>query len=182
MRTTFEIHLILRHFLPTYSFSFLILHRSLFLQEKTIDRCELHFFPPHNGMSSFPSIPPHVHTVHSVPFYPQLQNTQYCIVPPCSATFWTHPEIIPVGQFFRRWIQSINQSTNPPINQSIDSINQSINQSTNQSIHQSIHPSINPPINPSIDSINGLHLEPEPRMILKKCILLLDTIEKKVVR
>ena len=23
---------------------------------------------------------------------------------------WTHPEIIPVGQFFRRWIKSINQS------------------------------------------------------------------------
>ena len=27
-----------------------------------------------------------------------------------SVTFWTHPEIIPVGQFFRRWIRSINQS------------------------------------------------------------------------
>ena len=32
----------------------------------------------------------------------------YCFVPRCPATFWTHPEIIPVGQFFRRWIQSIN--------------------------------------------------------------------------
>ena len=28
----------------------------------------------------------------------------YCMVPRCSVTFWTHPEIIPVGQFFRRWI------------------------------------------------------------------------------
>ena len=35
----------------------------------------------------------------------------YCIVPRCSVTFWTHPEIIPVGQFFRRWIKSINQSS-----------------------------------------------------------------------
>ena len=33
------------------------------------------------------------------------------IVPRCSVTFWTHPEIIPVGQFFRRWIKSINQSS-----------------------------------------------------------------------
>ena len=28
----------------------------------------------------------------------------YCIVLPYSVTFWTHSEIIPVGQFFRRWI------------------------------------------------------------------------------
>ena len=34
----------------------------------------------------------------------------YCIVPRCSVTFWTRPEIIPVGQFFRRWIKSINQA------------------------------------------------------------------------
>ena len=34
----------------------------------------------------------------------------YCIVPRCSVTFWTHPKIIPVGQFFRRWIKSINQA------------------------------------------------------------------------
>ena len=27
-------------------------------------------------------------------------------------SFWTHLEIIPVGQFFRRWIKSINQSIN----------------------------------------------------------------------
>ena len=27
----------------------------------------------------------------------------YCIVPRCSATFSTHAEIIPVGQFFRQW-------------------------------------------------------------------------------
>ena len=35
----------------------------------------------------------------------------YCIVPRCSGTVWTHPEIIPVGHFFRRWIKSINQSS-----------------------------------------------------------------------
>ena len=34
----------------------------------------------------------------------------YCIVPRCSVTFWTHPETIPVGQFFRWWIKSINQA------------------------------------------------------------------------
>ena len=34
----------------------------------------------------------------------------YCNVPRCSVTFWTHPEIIPVGQFFRQWIKSINQA------------------------------------------------------------------------
>ena len=28
----------------------------------------------------------------------------HCIVPRCSVTFWTHPKILPVGQFFRRWI------------------------------------------------------------------------------
>ena len=33
------------------------------------------------------------------------------IVPRCLVTFWTHPEIIPVAQFFRRWIKSINQSS-----------------------------------------------------------------------
>ena len=33
----------------------------------------------------------------------------YCVIPQCSVTLWTHPEIIPLGQFFRRWIQSINQ-------------------------------------------------------------------------
>ena len=38
------------------------------------------------------------------------KNEHYCIVPQCSVTFWTHPEIIPVGQFFRRWNKSINQS------------------------------------------------------------------------
>ena len=32
------------------------------------------------------------------------------IIPLCPVTFWTHPEIIPVGQFFRRWIKSINQA------------------------------------------------------------------------
>ena len=32
--------------------------------------------------------------------------------PRCSVTFWTHPEIIPVGQFFRRRIKSNNQSIN----------------------------------------------------------------------
>ena len=39
-------------------------------------------------------------------------HTKHCIVgvPRCSVTFWTHPEIIPVGQFFRRWIKSINQA------------------------------------------------------------------------
>ena len=36
----------------------------------------------------------------------------YCVVPRCSVTFWTHRESIPVGQFFRRWIRSINQSIN----------------------------------------------------------------------
>ena len=39
----------------------------------------------------------------------------YCIVPRCSVTFWTHPEIISMGQFFRRWIKSINQSINQSI-------------------------------------------------------------------
>ena len=46
----------------------------------------------------------------------------YCFVPRCLVTFWTHPEIIPVGQFLRRWIQSINQS----INQSIKNDNKSV--------------------------------------------------------
>ena len=32
--------------------------------------------------------------------------------PAVSGHFWTHPEIIPVGQFFRPWIKSINQSIN----------------------------------------------------------------------
>ena len=32
-------------------------------------------------------------------------------MPRCAVTFWTHPEIIPVRQFFRRWIKSINQSS-----------------------------------------------------------------------
>ena len=36
--------------------------------------------------------------------------SNYCIVPRCSVTFWIHPEIIPVGQFFRRWIKWMNQS------------------------------------------------------------------------
>ena len=35
---------------------------------------------------------------------------QYFIVPRCSVTFWTHSEIIPVGQFFRRSIKSVNQA------------------------------------------------------------------------
>ena len=34
----------------------------------------------------------------------------YCIIPLGWVTFCTHPEIIPVGQFFRRWIKSINQA------------------------------------------------------------------------
>ena len=34
----------------------------------------------------------------------------YCFVPRRSVTFWTHPEIIPMGQFFRRWTKSINQA------------------------------------------------------------------------
>ena len=34
----------------------------------------------------------------------------YCIIPLFWVTFWTHPEIIPVGQFFRRWTKSINQA------------------------------------------------------------------------
>ena len=36
--------------------------------------------------------------------------SRYCIVPRWSVTFWPHAEIIPVGQFFRQWIKSINQS------------------------------------------------------------------------
>ena len=32
---------------------------------------------------------------------PKVYYRTYCVVPRCSATFWTHPEIIPVGQFFR---------------------------------------------------------------------------------
>ena len=43
-----------------------------------------------------------------ISFYVFLR--MYCFVPRCSVTFWTHPEIIPVGQFFRRWIKSINQA------------------------------------------------------------------------
>ena len=35
----------------------------------------------------------------------------YCIIPLCWVTFRIHPEIIPVGQFSRRWIKSINQSS-----------------------------------------------------------------------
>ena len=47
-------------------------------------------------------------------FNKHQRETKYwrdCIVPRCSFTFWTHPEIIPVGQFFRRGIKSINQSS-----------------------------------------------------------------------
>ena len=40
-----------------------------------------------------------------------FNKSNCCVVPLCSVTFWTHPEIIPVGQFFRRWIKSINQSS-----------------------------------------------------------------------
>ena len=46
-------------------------------------------------------------------FFNSFQNStliRYCFVPRCSVPFWTHPEIIPVGQFFPRWIQSINQA------------------------------------------------------------------------
>ena len=43
-------------------------------------------------------------------FFPHNPRQQHCIVPWCRVTFSTHPEIIPVGQFFR-WIQSINQSS-----------------------------------------------------------------------
>ena len=39
-----------------------------------------------------------------------FRSRTHRIVPRCSAAFWTHPEIIPVGQFFRQWIKSINQS------------------------------------------------------------------------
>ena len=47
------------------------------------------------------------------PVQPNWPCDYYCyIVPRCLVTFWTHPEIIPLGQFFRRWIQSINQSIN----------------------------------------------------------------------
>ena len=35
--------------------------------------------------------------------YQFVENLQYCFVPRCSVTFWTYPEIIPVGQVFRRW-------------------------------------------------------------------------------
>ena len=34
----------------------------------------------------------------------------YCIIALCRVTFSTHPEIIPLGQFFRRWIKAINQA------------------------------------------------------------------------
>ena len=30
--------------------------------------------------------------------------SKYRVAPRCSVTFWTHPEIMPVGQFFRQWI------------------------------------------------------------------------------
>ena len=39
-----------------------------------------------------------------------VSGISYCIVPRCSVPFWTHLEIIPVAQFFRRWIKSINQA------------------------------------------------------------------------
>ena len=39
------------------------------------------------------------------------KNGNYCIVPRCSVTFWTHPEIIPVGNFSDNGSnQSINQA------------------------------------------------------------------------
>ena len=47
------------------------------------------------------------------PFLSRIDDrSQRCdfIVPRCSVTFWTHPEIIPMGPFFRRWIKSINQA------------------------------------------------------------------------
>ena len=47
-------------------------------------------------------------------------RSKYSIVPRCSVTFWTHPEIIPVGQFFRRWIQSINQAQTFIVNLPVD--------------------------------------------------------------
>ena len=46
--------------------------------------------------------------------------TQYCIVPRCSVTFWTHPEIISMGQFFRRSVKSINQAWTFILRLSID--------------------------------------------------------------
>ena len=41
----------------------------------------------------------------------EILHAPYCIIPLCWVTFWTHSKIIPVGQFFRRWVKSINQSS-----------------------------------------------------------------------
>ena len=50
----------------------------------------------------------------------EIRNFKYPVVPWCSVTFWTHPEIIPVEQFFPRWIKSINQAYTFIVNLSID--------------------------------------------------------------
>ena len=52
-------------------------------------------------------------SLYNFPFKKQTGKVAagiYCVVPRRSMYFWTHPEIIPVGQFFRRWIKSINQT------------------------------------------------------------------------
>ena len=57
---------------------------------------------PH-GISQFSSI----HDIECVIYLLGVVRAQiyvHCMVPRCSVAFLTHPEIIPVGQFFRRWI------------------------------------------------------------------------------
>ena len=49
-----------------------------------------------------------------------FQKETYCIIPWCWVTFWTHPEIIPVGQFSRQCAKSINQAWTFIVNLSVD--------------------------------------------------------------
>ena len=65
-----------------------------------VGRLDWNFAP---AGSSRPKNPSKIHdTIHF--------HRNYCIIPSCWVTFWTHSETIPVGQFFWGWIKSINQA------------------------------------------------------------------------
>ena len=68
------------------------------------------FFPPTMvGESSSAKL--QVKNYTAIPHQVLDGKNHNCFVPLwCLVPFWTHPEIIPVGQFFRRWMKSINQS------------------------------------------------------------------------
>ena len=84
------IRLLIDHFFLFYP------HRNLYTEEKT---------PPNIGRAK------KTKRMKRSSYSSSDLAGQHCLVPRCSVTFWTHPEIIPVGQFFRRGIKSINQSS-----------------------------------------------------------------------